>query len=86
LLNEGEYHHIIGDGYYAFIDVEDFCAPGEDSEAIGEILAQRYGVAVVPGVHFSDAGRHWIRFSYAMPVERTRGAFQRMDAGLKARV
>jgi len=85
LLQAGGYHHIIGDGYYAFIDIEDFCAPGEDSEHIGEMLAQQYGVAVVPGMHFSDAGRYWIRFSYAMPVERTQGAFQRMDAGLKSR-
>ena len=84
LLDEAGYRYIIGDGYYAFIDVEDLCGPDRDSADIGEHLAKQHGVAVVPGVHFANASRGWIRFSYAMPVERTIGAFKRMDEGLKA--
>ncbi|MFP4321976.1 MAG: aminotransferase class I/II-fold pyridoxal phosphate-dependent enzyme [Anaerolineales bacterium] len=84
LLEEHNYRHIIGDGYYAFIDVSEYCGPEEDSRDVGERLAEDFGVAVVPGAFFSEAGKDWIRFSYATPVERTEGAFQRMHEGLQA--
>ncbi len=32
-------------------------------------LAERFGLAVVPGVYFSDFGPRWIRFSYALPPD-----------------
>lgn len=86
LLQETGYKHILGDGYYAFINIKDFCGEGEDSVQIGELLAKEYGVAVVPGSYFSDEGRYWIRFSYATPVERTEGAFQRMHEGLQSKI
>jgi aspartate/methionine/tyrosine aminotransferase len=41
-------------------------------------------VAVVPGAFFSPYGAEWIRFSYATPVERTRGAAERLVAALKS--
>ncbi len=84
LLEEYNYHHIIGDGYYAFIDVSDYTGPDQDSRDVGERLAEDFGVAVVPGAFFSEAGKDWIRFSYATPPERTRGAFHRMHEGLQA--
>jgi aspartate/methionine/tyrosine aminotransferase len=84
LLAETGYRHILGDGYYAFIDVKDYCPEGQDSIEVGRVLAEDFGVAIVPGAYFSEAGRYWIRFSYATPVEYTEGAFHRFHAGLQS--
>jgi aspartate/methionine/tyrosine aminotransferase len=51
---------------------------------MGQFLAEEHGVAVVPGAFFSPYGGEWIRFSYATPPERTRGAAKRLLQGLKA--
>lgn len=77
---------IMGDGYYAFIDVTQFVEAGgyEDSAALGAYLAEEYGIAVVPGVYFSAAGANWVRFSYAQPPERTQAAVARFYEGLKS--
>src|SRR5258706_1161493 len=79
-LQRNEFQHIIGKGYYAFINVgECIRAKGwADSEPLGQYLAENYGVAVVPGAYFSPFGNDWVRFSYATPVERTEGAFARL--------
>ena len=86
LLAEGRLQHILGKGYYAFINVGEFIkAKGwADTEPLGQYLAENYGVAVVPGAFFSPFGGEWIRFSYATPVERTEGAFQRLMEGLQS--
>jgi aspartate aminotransferase len=78
--------HILGKGYYAFIEVGDWLsAKGwADSEPLGQYLAEDYGVAIVPGAFFSPYGGAWIRFSYATPPERTLGAAQRLLEGLEA--
>jgi aspartate/methionine/tyrosine aminotransferase len=87
-LVEHNFEHILGKGYYAFINVGRWLqARGwKDSEPLGQYLAEEHGLAVVPGVYFSDYGSEWIRFSYATPVERTLGAAQRMVDGLNALV
>jgi aspartate/methionine/tyrosine aminotransferase len=84
LLLKNEFQHIIGKGYYAFIHVGEFIkARGwSDTEPLGQYLAENHGVAVVPGAFFSPFGGEWIRFSYATPVERTEGAFERLVEGL----
>ena len=84
LLAENDMQHIIGKGYYAFLHVGDYIkAKGwTDTEPLGQYLAENFGVAVVPGAYFSPFGGEWIRFSYATPVERTEGAFQRLVEGL----
>ena len=86
LLAESGLQHIIGKGYYAFANVGEYIkAKGwSDTEPLGQYLAENYGVAVVPGAYFSPFGGEWIRFSYATPVERTEGAFQRLKQGLKS--
>jgi aspartate aminotransferase len=86
LLAESGMQHIIGKGYYAFIDVGEFLrAKGwADSEPLGQYLAENFGVAVVPGAFFSPFGGDWVRFSYATPAERTQGAFERLVAGLNS--
>jgi aspartate aminotransferase len=86
LLKQNGFQHIIGKGYYAFINVADFInAKGwADSEPLGQYLAENYGVAVVPGAFFSPFGNDWIRFSYATPAERTEGAFTRLLDGLNS--
>ena len=84
LLAESGLQHIIGKGYYAFMNVGEFIkAKGwADTEQLGQYLAENHGVAVVPGVFFSPFGGDWVRFSYATPVERTEGAFKRLLEGL----
>jgi len=86
LLTESGLEHIIGKGYYAFINVGEFIkAKGwSDSEPLGQYLAEEFGVAVVPGAFFSPFGGDWVRFSYATPVDRTQGAFERLLAGLNS--
>jgi aspartate aminotransferase len=86
LLLRNEFQHIIGKGYYAFINVGEFLnAKGwADSEPLGQYLAENHGVAIVPGAFFSPFGGEWVRFSYATPVGRTEGAFNRLIEGLNS--
>lgn len=79
---------ILGKGYYAFIYVGDWLARKgwQDSEPLGQYLAEEHGVAIVPGAFFSAFGGDWIRFSYATPVEKTLGAARRLLEGLDALV
>jgi aspartate aminotransferase len=86
LLAESGMQHIIGKGYYAFMNVGEFLkAKGwADSEPLGQYLAENHGVAIVPGAFFSPFGNDWIRFSYATPAERTEGAFKRLQEGLES--
>ncbi|HET6596807.1 MAG TPA: aminotransferase class I/II-fold pyridoxal phosphate-dependent enzyme [Anaerolineales bacterium] len=85
LLLRNEFQHIIGKGYYAFINVSEYLEPRGwvDTEPLGQYLAEGHGVAIVPGAFFSPFGGEWIRFSYATPVERTEGAFKRLVEGLE---
>jgi aspartate aminotransferase len=86
LLAESGMQHIIGKGYYAFMNVGEFIKAGglADSEPLGQYLAENHGVAIVPGAFFSPFGNDWIRFSYATPAERTEGAFKRLVEGVKS--
>ncbi len=85
-LKENDFKYIIGKGYYAFIHVGEWLkAKGwDDTEALGQYLAEEYGIATVPGVYFSQYGREWLRFSYATPPEKTQGAAERLLEGLNA--
>jgi aspartate aminotransferase len=86
LLDEAGFQYILGKGYYSFINVGEYIkAKGwPDSEPLGLYLAENFGVAIVPGAFFSPFGGDWVRFSYATPVDRTEGAFQRLVAGLNS--
>ncbi|MCU0304476.1 MAG: pyridoxal phosphate-dependent aminotransferase [Thermoanaerobaculales bacterium] len=77
---------ILGKGYYAFLDVGPWIdrAGLADGAALGAVLAERFGIAVVPGVYFSEFGARWIRFSYALPPEVTRAAVERLWRGLSS--
>lgn len=85
-LAEHNFTHILGQGYYAFIHVGAWLAGRgwQDSELLGQYLAEEHGVAIVPGAFFSPYGGEWLRFSYATPPERTLGALERLADGLKA--
>ncbi|GMV32655.1 aminotransferase class I/II-fold pyridoxal phosphate-dependent enzyme [Chloroflexi bacterium CFX5] len=85
LLAQSGMGHIIGKGYYAFMNVGEYIKAREwpDTEPLGQYLAENHGIAVVPGAFFSPFGGEWIRFSYATPVERTEGAFARLMEGLE---
>lgn len=87
-LEEKQLTHILGKGYYAFVEVGKWIkARGwADTEPLGQYLAQEHGLAVVPGAFFSPYGGDWIRFSYAAPVERTLAAAERLVEGLNALV
>ncbi len=86
LLAESGMQHIIGKGYYAFMNVGEFirAKSWDDSEPLGQYLAENHGIAIVPGAFFSPFGGEWIRFSYATPIERTEGAFGRLMEGLNS--
>jgi aspartate aminotransferase len=86
LLLRNEFEHIIGKGYYAFINVADYLKTKgwEDSAPLGQYLAENHGVAIVPGAFFSPFGNDWVRFSYATPAEKTEGAFARLLEGLNS--
>ncbi len=86
VLEAEDMNFIMGDGYYAFIDMTRYVEAGgyEDTAALGQYLAEEHGIAIVPGVYFSQAGANWVRFSYAQPPERTRAAIDRMFEGLKS--
>jgi aspartate aminotransferase len=77
---------IMGDGYYAFIDCSAAIERHQlgNSEGLLRYLGEGYGIAVVPGIYFSDAGANWIRFSYALPPQLTEKAVQRLFEGLNA--
>jgi aspartate aminotransferase len=83
-LDTKGYRYILGKGYYAFVHVGAWLekANWNDSEPMGQYLAEKFGLAVVPGAFFSPYGGNWIRFSYATPPERTMGALERMDQAL----
>jgi len=77
---------ILGKGYYAFLDVGPWMdnAGLADGAELGAILAEKFGLAVVPGSYFSDYGSRWIRFSYALPPEVTKAATYRLWEGLSS--
>jgi len=79
-LDRHEINHILGKGYYAFLDMKPWIekAGYADSAELGSTLAENFGIAVVPGVYFSDFGKNWIRFSYALPPDVTAGALDRL--------
>lgn len=77
---------IMGDGYYAFIDCTKYIEASdfEDTGDLGQWLGEKFGVTIVPGVYFSDAGKNWVRFSYALPPAKTEKAIARMFEGLNS--
>ena len=85
-LEDHKINHILGDGYYAFLDMKPWLEKAglTDTAELGSILAERFGLAVVPGVYFSGFGRDWIRFSYALPPEVTQGALERLWQALSS--
>ncbi|MEJ2420313.1 MAG: aminotransferase class I/II-fold pyridoxal phosphate-dependent enzyme [Acidobacteriota bacterium] len=85
-LEDKGIRHILGKGYYAFLYVGPWMDRSgmADSAAMGAYLAEKFGLAVVPGVYFSGFASRWIRFSYALPPGRTRGAASRLWEALEA--
>jgi aspartate aminotransferase len=85
-LEGHEIRHILGKGYYAFFDLSPWLerAGMSDTAKFGAVLAQQYGLAVVPGSYFSEFGKRWIRFSYATPPDVTAGALARLWEALSA--
>ncbi|MEP7285524.1 MAG: pyridoxal phosphate-dependent aminotransferase [Chloroflexota bacterium] len=85
-LQDKGYQHILGDGYYAFINCTEAIERGgkASSDDFGAYIAENFGLAVIPGIHFSEAGKNWIRFSYALPPEKTEKAIIRFDEAYKS--
>jgi aspartate/methionine/tyrosine aminotransferase len=92
VLEQSGVRFVMGDGYYAFIDLTKYIENGKkpdgtgfnDSADLGAYLGENFGVTVVPGVYFSDAGKNWARFSYALPPEKTAKAIERFFEGLNS--
>ena len=85
-LKERGYEAITGKGYYAFINLAPWIdeAGMADGAEMGTYLAEQHGLAVVPGIHFSPFARTWIRFSYALPPDKTSRAAARLGEALDA--
>lgn len=85
-LEESGQPFIMGDGYYAFIDCTKYIEASdfEDTADLGAWLGETYGITVVPGAYFSQAGANWVRFSYALPPEVTAKAVERLFEGLNS--
>ena len=85
-LENSDLPFIMGDGYYAFIDCTAYIEAGglADSEELLKHLGENHGLAIVPGIYFSDAGANWMRFSYALTPDYTQGAVERLFEGLRA--
>ncbi len=83
-LNNAGVKYIMGDGYYAFIDCTPYVEAGGygDTGELSTWLGENFGITVVPGIHFSSAGANWVRFSYALPPEKTQKAIDRFFEGL----
>lgn len=92
VLEQSGVRFVMGDGYYAFIDLTKYIENGKkpdgtgftDSADLGAYLGENFGVTVVPGVYFSDAGKNWARFSYALPPQKTAKAIERFFEGLNS--
>lgn len=85
-LSKSGAKYVLGDGYYAFIDCTPYIQAGglSGSEELLTYLAEKYGIAIVAGIFFSEAAENWIRFSYALPPDVTQGAIERLFEGLNA--
>lgn len=85
-LEEAGIRHVLGCGYYAFLDVGPWLDRSDlgDSGDLGTVLGERFGLATVPGVYFSRFGHRWLRFSYALPPEATTAAVRRLVESLGA--
>jgi len=85
-VKEHDIRAILGKGYYAFLDMGPWIdrAGLDDGAELGAILAERFGLAVVPGSYFSEYGARWIRFSYALPPEVTKAATKRLWEALSS--
>lgn len=77
-LNKYGIEYVIGKGYYVFINVTNVLHANSFSstEELAIKLTSQFGLAIVPGEHFSCFGNGWIRFTYAMPPETTRQAIE----------
>jgi aminotransferase len=63
--------------FYAFPDIR---PTGLDGETFSQRLLHERRVAVVPGEAFGEAGRGFVRCSYAASLERLQLALERIDA------
>lgn len=61
--------------FYAWVDIR---GTGSSAEEICRILLDEAGVAAIPGAAFGQAGKHFVRFSFASSVENLREAAARI--------
>jgi aminotransferase len=63
--------------FYAFPDVR---PTGLDAETFSMRLLKEHEVAVVPGEAFGEAGRGFVRCSYATSLDKIEEALRRIEA------
>jgi aspartate/methionine/tyrosine aminotransferase len=61
--------------FYAWVDIT---GTGMSAEDLCRILLEDAGVAVIPGAAFGEAGKNFIRFSFASSMETLRDAVDRI--------
>ena len=69
--------------FYVFADATVW---GADSLALANRLLEEAGVAVAPGIDFGPGGEGFLRFSYAVSLERLREGVSRLAAWSEGRV
>lgn len=79
-LDKHRIRAIVDQGYYAFIDVEEWLLKEcmSSSSELGIWLARHHGFAIVPGSYFHEVASNWIRFSYALPPEETKRNLEKL--------
>ena len=61
--------------FYAWVNIED---TGIAAEELCRIMLEEAGVAAIPGAAFGDAGKDFVRFSFASSVETLHEAVERI--------
>ncbi len=66
----------IDGGYFIWAELPN---GSDDGLVFAEELYEKEKVAVVPGIHFSDAGNRFVRFNIARPLEEIQEAARRIE-------
>jgi aspartate aminotransferase len=66
---------------YAWVNISD---TGMSAEELCRIMLEEAGVAAIPGAAFGDAGRDFIRFSFASSTATLQEAVQRIQQASSA--
>ena len=67
--------HSAASAFYAWVNITD---TGTTAAVVCRIMLEEAGVAAIPGVAFGDAGKEFVRFSFASSVATLHEAVERI--------